>query len=148
MTQTYPKKVVLLGDGGIGKTTYINTLLEVPFQHLHSYNPTLGVEVHSLYHTDQFLEIWDCAGQEKFQFDQVFIMNDADGVILFCDGTSRISKKNLTFWKSVIPFGVPYVTVQLKSDINQKYAPNGRILVSSKTKYNIDVPFAALSSLM
>jgi small GTP-binding protein len=150
MTQAYPKKVVLLGDGGVGKSTFIHTLLGAPFRRQVSYMPTLGVEVHPLYleDTDTFLAVWDTAGQKKYQFEQVSIMNDADGVILFCDGTSKCSKANLNFWKSLIPIGVPRVTVQLKSDVNQKFQINGRIPVSSKTKNNIDAPFAVLNNLM
>ena len=147
---TYPKKVLLLGDGGVGKTTFIKTLLGVSsFRELYTYTPTLGVEVYSYFipGSNNQVEIWDCAGQERFSFKRT-ISEHTDGVILFCDGTSRISRANLKNWKTIAPLGIPSITVQLKSDVRQKFAPNDRILVSAKTGYNIETPLALLDGLM
>jgi len=61
-------KIVLVGDGNVGKTTYIKKLLLNDFEH--KYVATLGVEVHPItIHTNygiiQF-NCWDTAGQERF----------------------------------------------------------------------------------
>jgi GTP-binding nuclear protein Ran len=56
-------KIVLIGDGGCGKTTYINRLLSGEFEK--RYLATLGVEVTPLpFHTSNgqiTFSIWDTA---------------------------------------------------------------------------------------
>ena len=64
-------KVVLVGDGGVGKTTWLQKHRSGEFET--RYIATLGVEVHPLrfqinQNEKQVLQfnVWDCAGQEKF----------------------------------------------------------------------------------
>ena len=61
-------QLVLVGDGGTGKTTFVKRHETGEFEK--KYIATLGVEVHPLvFHTNfgpiQF-NVWDTAGQEKF----------------------------------------------------------------------------------
>ena len=61
-------KLLLVGDGGVGKTTFVKRHLTGEFEK--KYIATVGVEVHPLqFHTNrgalQF-NVWDTAGQEKF----------------------------------------------------------------------------------
>ena len=59
-------KLILLGDGGVGKTTFVKRHLTGETEK----NATLGVEVHPLvFHTNRGpikLNVWDTCGQEKF----------------------------------------------------------------------------------
>jgi GTP-binding nuclear protein Ran len=60
--------MILVGDGGVGKTTFVRRHLTGEFEK--RYVATLGVEVHPLkFFTNlgpiQF-NVWDTAGQEKF----------------------------------------------------------------------------------
>ena len=61
-------KLVLVGDGGIGKTTFVKRHLTGEFEK--KYIATLGVGVHPLvFHTNQgaiCFNVWDTAGQENF----------------------------------------------------------------------------------
>lgn len=67
-TPSHTFKVVLVGDGGVGKSTYLEKILTNNFQK--KYVPTMGVEVHSLCfetnHGPIVFNCWDTAGQEKF----------------------------------------------------------------------------------
>jgi len=59
-------KVVLIGNGASGKTTWLKRLLTNSFDQ--RYVPTLGVEVHpyEIPGENIVFNVWDCAGQEKF----------------------------------------------------------------------------------
>lgn len=61
-------KLVLLGDGGVGKTTFVKRHLTGEFEK--KYIATLGVEVHLLKFYTNFgtilFNVWDTAGQEKY----------------------------------------------------------------------------------
>lgn len=61
-------KLILVGDGGVGKTTFVKRHLSGEFQK--KYVATVGVEVHPLsFHTNFgpiIFQCWDTAGQEKF----------------------------------------------------------------------------------
>merc|ERR1712054_10550 len=90
-------KLVLVGDGGVGKTTLVKRHLTGEFEK--KYIPTLGVEVHPLKFTTNcgplVFNVWDTAGQEKFGGlrDGYYIQGQC-AIIMF-DVTSRITYKNV-----------------------------------------------------
>ena len=75
-TGTQSFKVCLIGDGNVGKTAFIRKLkvyLSWPAQSQifqTSYDSTTGVEVHQLKFETNYgliaLNVWDCAGQERY----------------------------------------------------------------------------------
>ena len=64
----YEFKVVIVGDGATGKTTFVKRHLTGEFER--RYAPTLGAEVHPIpLYTNKgrvLLNVWDTAGQVKF----------------------------------------------------------------------------------
>ena len=69
MAQQVPEfKMILVGDGGVGKTTFVKRHLTGEFEK--KYVATLGVEVRPLdFHTNLGkirFNVWDTAGQERF----------------------------------------------------------------------------------
>lgn len=61
-------KLVLVGDGGVGKTTFVKRHKTGEFEK--KYVPTLGAEVHPIdFVTNKgriIFNVWDTAGQEKY----------------------------------------------------------------------------------
>lgn len=123
-------KVVLVGDGGVGKTTFTKRLNTGNFEL--RYLPTIGVEVSklSLKTTlgDITLGIWDCAGQEKFGGLRDGYYVKADAAIIMFDVGSATSFKNVKTWymdvRRVCP-DIPVFIVGAKSDSeNRKIMPS------------------------
>jgi len=93
-------KLVLVGDGGTGKTTFVKRHITGEFEK--KYIATLGVEVHPLGFTTNLgaiqFDVWDTAGQEKFGgLRDGYYINGQCGIIMF-DVTSRITYKNVPNW--------------------------------------------------
>lgn len=88
-------KLVLVGDGGTGKTTFVKHHLTGEFE---KYVATLGVEVHPfIFHTNRGpikFNVWDTASQEKFRGLRNGYYIQAQCAIMF-DVTSRVTYKNV-----------------------------------------------------
>lgn len=61
-------KLVLVGDGGVGKTTFVKRHISGEFEK--KYVATVGAEVHPMEFTTTkgkiMFNVWDTAGQERF----------------------------------------------------------------------------------
>uniref|UniRef100_A0A2K6UXP1 GTP-binding nuclear protein Ran n=1 Tax=Saimiri boliviensis boliviensis TaxID=39432 RepID=A0A2K6UXP1_SAIBB len=93
-------KLVLVGDGGAGKTTFVKCHLTGEFEKKHV--TTLGVEVHPLVsHTNRGpvkFNARDTAGQEKFGgLGNGYCLQAQCAIIMF-DVTSRVIYKNVPHW--------------------------------------------------
>ncbi|KAK6945054.1 Small GTPase, partial [Dillenia turbinata] len=115
-TVDYPSfKLVIVGDGGTGKTTFVKRHLTGEFEK--KYEPTIGVEVHPLDFFTNCGKIrfycWDTAGQEKFgglrdvygPLDQFKILPElvltnihGQCAIIMFDVTARLTYKNVPTW--------------------------------------------------
>lgn len=154
-------KVVLVGDGGVGKTTLVKRHLSGEFQT--KYVPTLGVEVTPLTFDTNcgtiVFNIWDTAGQEKFGGLRDGYYVHADGAIVMFDVTSRITYANVPKWfqdlKRVCR-GIPMVLVGNKVDVKDRQVKASNITfhrkegiqyydMSAKSNYNFERPFLYLA---
>lgn len=90
-------KVCLVGDGGVGKTTWLNKVILGKFEE--RYIATLGVEVHLIdIQTNKgliCLNVWDCAGQYKFSGLREGYYKNADAFIGMYSTNSRESKPRM-----------------------------------------------------
>jgi len=149
--------MILVGDGGVGKTTFVKRHLTGEFEK--KYIATLGVEVHPLkFFTNRgpiIFNIWDTAGQEKFGGlrDGYYIQGQA-AIVMF-DVTSRITYKNVPNWhRDLIRVceNIPIVLVGNKVDIKDRKVKAKQITfhrkknlqyydVSAKSNYNFEKPF-------
>ena len=115
----------MVGDGGVGKTTFVKRHLTGEFEK--KYVATLGVEVHPLAFTTNrgpiTFNVWDTAGQEKFGGlrDGYYIQGQC-AIIMF-DVTSRITYKNVPTWhKDLVRVceNIPIVLCGNKVDIKDR----------------------------
>jgi len=154
-------KLVLVGDGGTGKTTFVKRHLTGEFEK--KYNATLGVEVHPLgFHTNYgeiVFDVWDTAGQEKFGgLRDGYYINGQCGIIMF-DVTGRITYKNVPNWhRDLVRVceNVPIVLCGNKVDIKERKVKAKSITfhrkknlqyydISAKSNYNFEKPFLWLA---
>jgi GTP-binding nuclear protein Ran len=154
-------KLVLVGDGGTGKTTFVKRHLSGEFEK--KYIATVGVEVHPLlFHTNYgpiVFNVWDTAGQEKFGGlrDGYYVQGQC-GIIMF-DVTSRITYKNVPNWHrdlTRVCENIPIVLCGNKVDIKERKVKAKSITfhrkknlqyydISAKSNYNFEKPFVWLA---
>ena len=156
-------KLVLVGDGGVGKTTFVTRHRTGEFEK--RYIATLGVEPTPLvFYTNKasvILNIWDCAGQEKFGGLRDGYYINADCAIVMFDVGSKLSYKNAAMWtrdlRRMRP-NIPIVLCGNKVDIeDRKVKHKDNTLhrdseyhflayyeISVKSDYNIEKPFLKL----
>jgi len=154
-------KLVLVGDGGVGKTTFVKRHLTGEFEK--KYNATVGVEVHPLqFQTNRGLiiyNVWDTAGQEKFGgLRDGYYIGGQCAIIMF-DVTSRITYKNVPNWhKDLIRVceNIPIVLCGNKVDVKDRKVKAKAITfhrknnmqyydISARSNYNFEKPFLWLA---
>lgn len=154
-------KLVLVGDGGTGKTTFVKRHLSGEFEK--KYIATVGVEVHPLlFHTNYgpiVFNVWDTAGQEKFGgLRDGYYVNGQCGIIMF-DVTARITYKNVPNWHkdlTRICENIPIVLCGNKVDVKERKVKAKSITfhrkknlqyydISAKSNYNFEKPFVWLA---
>ncbi len=118
-------KIVMVGGGGVGKSAFLERHISGGFRK--HYQPTLGVEVHPmLFHTNYGpikLNIWDCAGQEKFGGLRDGYYLQADGAIVMFAVDSKLSHREVPFWYrdvSRVAPSIPTVICGNKVDLPER----------------------------
>jgi len=151
-------KLILVGDGGVGKTTFVKRHKSGEFEK--RYIATLGVEVHPLtFFTNVgpiIYDCWDTAGQEKFGgLRDGYYINGQCAIIMF-DVTSRVSYKNVPVWHrdlTRVCDDIPIVLCGNKVDVKDRKVTPKQISfqrkkaniqyfdISAKSNYNFEKPF-------
>ncbi|XP_043813776.1 GTP-binding nuclear protein Ran-3 isoform X2 [Manihot esculenta] len=131
-TVDYPSfKLVIVGDGGTGKTTFVKRHLTGEFEK--KYEPTIGVEVHPLDFYTNCGQIrfycWDTAGQEKFGGlrDGYYVCENIP--IVLCGNKVDVKNRQVK---------AKQVTFHRKKNL-QYYE------ISAKSNYNFEKPFLYLA---
>ena len=115
-------KIILAGDGAVGKTTLINRFVTGKFAA--DYKATIGVDIFSKRfkvrgkHIN--LQIWDIAGQSLFRDFRKKFYSQARGALLVFDLTMPSSLESLTNWISDIKEvtgDIPLILIGNKSDL-------------------------------
>jgi len=150
-------KLVMVGDGSVGKTTFVKRHVTGEFDKV--YKPTKGVEVTSIvYYTNHGpirFNIWDTAGQEKLGKLRECYYIGANCAIIMFDLTTRVSYNNVPKWYkdlTKICENIPIVLVGNKADVKERKLKARQINfhrrrnlqyydVSAKSNYQFAKPF-------
>ena len=117
-------KVVIFGDGGVGKTTLIDRYLSGTFDE--NKRLTIGVEFHiKRLEIDNFrvtLQLWDFAGEDRFRMLLPNYVRGSSGGIFMYDITRYSSLKNMDPWLECIKTrgrDISLIMVGSKLDLNE-----------------------------
>ena len=161
MTQIPQIKCLLIGDGGVGKTTFVKRHITGEFEK--NYNVTVGVEVSRLYFDTNrgriAFNVWDTAGQEKFGGLRDGYYIEGQCAIIMFDVTSRITYKNVPLWYrdlTRVCDNIPIVLVGNKVDVKERKIRAKQINfhrkknlsyydISAKSNFNYEKPFLYLA---
>ncbi|MFX1533515.1 MAG: GTP-binding protein [Promethearchaeota archaeon] len=126
MRRIRPKhlKIIVAGEGGVGKTTLIET-----FRHGRFFDKTtmtIAVQFHtmqlSVFDKTYNLQIWDLGGQRHFLNMGVFSQycRGAHAVLVCFDATDFDTLEEIPSWLEVLAPNVPKILVGTKADMADK----------------------------
>ncbi|MEW6069776.1 MAG: tetratricopeptide repeat protein [Candidatus Thermoplasmatota archaeon] len=163
------KKICLLGDPSVGKTSLIRRYVYDVFDD--KYLTTIGAKITKKVLTLKYREpqpditltlmLWDIAGQEDFRSVHSTYFQGADGALIVCDVTRKESLENIDNWVEAlhkITGKVPIIILGNKSDLVIQAAVNEKdlellskkfdckyLLTSAKTGKNVEEAFSTLT---
>lgn len=165
MTRTVQKKICLLGDFAVGKTSLVRRFVYQRFEE--KYLSTIGVNISRKVlqlsqHEYMQMVIWDMTGGEEFTGPQANYIKGASGAMLVCDLTRAITLPTLRLYaadlKAASP-GAAFVIVANKSDlVAQRVLTEAQLtelaeefqapllMTSAKYDENVEAAFAMLAS--
>ena len=95
----YLVKLLILGDGRVGKTSILLKFTEdyFPTTHIQTLGIDFKLKLKKIGNETYKYQIWDTAGQERFRKLTVAYYKNAKGIILVYDVTCRESFDTVTF---------------------------------------------------
>lgn len=141
------KKIILLGDGAVGKTSLIKRFVVDKFDD--KYIATIGTKITAkkleipldkevIYLK---LQIWDILGQKGYTKLHHSSFRGTNGVFLVADVTRRASLNSIsTYWIPKVQYlvgSVPFVILANKSDLIEYGEIKGPDLREFASKYNV-----------
>jgi len=152
-------KIVLLGDSGVGKTSFLKRHMSGEFRDNHIH--TIGCEVEPIHFNNLTFNVWDCAGSERYKgLGEGYYLKAAAGIIFF-DVTNMDSFQNVDKWITTFTIMNPEAPIIIcgnKCDskdrivkpklIKEIIDPSIYTEISAKTGYNLRKPFEKLENLL
>ncbi|MFX1323354.1 MAG: Rab family GTPase [Promethearchaeota archaeon] len=120
-------KIIVAGDGGVGKTTLLHRYIENRFKF--DTKITIGVEIFNkmiTFETGSYcsLQIWDFSGQDRFKFLlDSFVLGAKGALVLFDLTKSPRFLEKIDGWVNLIRKhnkNVPMVLIGTKADLEDK----------------------------
>jgi Ras-related protein Rab-1A len=169
----YIFKVIVVGEGGVGKTTLVNRYASGKFSE--DTKLTVGASFYTFENkvngdTSVKLQIWDFGGEKRFRFILPSYTRGAHGVIFAFDLTRSTTLFNLEEWFELIKenadspiflligtkadkieeAGIEAVNTEQITEFMKTYDLSSKLFLrtSSKTGENIENVFTTLSDLL
>ena len=145
-------RIAIAGDGGVGKTTFLNTLIKGKYSDTTPL--TIGIGLHQkdiLADNRRFtLQIWDIAGQTQFESLRTntrLYMKKCEGAILMFDLSRIITLNSINYWTKIIrkKTEIPILLVGSKADLKQAEEISIKIIHQIQKQYNF-VDYISISS--
>ena len=99
MTNSNIVRIVFLGKEKVGKTSFIQRILGERIDD--QYVPTIGLDFRIYSIEDTKVQMWDCAGNDRFRFIIIPYLQNADMVVIMIDSTLE-SVQSLESYYSLI----------------------------------------------
>ena len=127
---TTNKKIIILGDGCTGKSTYLNyikSLGDLPnYKYTKLYNATDNFNLMRLKldtnHGSIMLDIWDTAGQEQYNEIRDAYIIGAHACLVFYDISEKKTIDNVQKWLEQIKKLAPNIPVAVIGNKSDKFA--------------------------
>ena len=139
-------KIIIVGDGGVGKTSFINHHLDNIFTP--KYTPTKGKDIYSITFNTNYgniiFNISDTGGKEKYNGLFNGYYEQVNGAIIMFD--TKLSFRSVDKWIADIKNitgEIPISIYKTKSDIQNGI--NYQNYISVKNNINLDIPFLNLA---
>jgi small GTP-binding protein len=162
---TIQKKICLLGDFAVGKTSLVRRLVEGRFDD--KYLSTIGVKISrcTIHRADgeMNLLIWDLAGGDEFS-DPTSYLRGAAGALIVCDLTRRETLAAFERYASQVHAlnpGVPLVLLGNKRDLEDERTVSDQdmvwvgdtlgapyFLTSAKTGEQVEAAFYCMADVL
>ena len=117
-------KIIIVGDSGTGKTSFVNKYILNRFAD--TYQATIATQFSSkILEIDGItyrLQFWDIAGQDRSVTTTNIFCKNTNGVVLCCEINDKNTLNNTVIWKNSIEqnidvTNVPMIIIQNKCDL-------------------------------
>lgn len=117
-------KIIIVGDSGTGKTSFVNKYILNRFAD--TYQATIATQFSSkileIDGTTYRLQFWDIAGQDRSVTTTNIFCKNTNGVVLCCEINDKNTLNNTIIWKNSIEqnidvTNVPMIIIQNKCDL-------------------------------
>ena len=151
MPSNYTFKVVMGGDGGVGKTTILYRYIEGKFKVDTKMTIGVGFFFHKIDLGDDNkynLQLWDFGGEEHFRALLNSYVSGASAALLMIDMTRINSLNKIDQWVDILrkeDKTLPILLVGSKIDLDEKISVSDEDAIELKEKYNF-IDFMKTSS--
>lgn len=139
-------KIIIFGDGGVGKTTLVNRYMTGVFKG--DSGITIGVDFHikklEVLGKQISLQIWDFAGESRFRFLLPSYAIGSSGGLFMYDITRFSSLRNFEDWLNIFKKGymgkdtpLPIIMIGGKLDLDFKRAVSQQQALDLAQKHNL-----------
>lgn len=150
-------KIVLLGNGGVGKTSFVRMMRINNFDK--RYIATVGAEVHPDNLNGTSVNIWDTAGRQEMMGNRASYITGANVCVLFFSLTDQNSYNALADHYALAQQHAPnarFIVVGNKSDLphavtNTEWVTTNNLpyyVISAKSKDNVDQVVGAITQMV